>query len=60
MKPGIDNDMVRQTDLFLGSLGFVDGPPTIPPLDATWTPEKLYVEPKDFHAPADRDPKNPK
>jgi len=60
MKPGVDNDMVRQTDLFLASLGFLEGEPTVPPLDKNWPAERLYVAPKDFHPPADLDPKNPK
>jgi hypothetical protein len=52
--------MVRQTDLFLASLGLIDGAPTIPPLTADWTPDRLYVNPRDFHPPPDQDPKNPK
>jgi len=32
-EPGTENDMIRQTDLFLESLGFLEGPPTVEPMD---------------------------
>jgi acetyl esterase/lipase len=46
-KPGDDNDMVRQTDLFLVSLGFMTGAPTVPPMDDAAI-AALHVDPKDF------------
>jgi acetyl esterase/lipase len=46
-KPGIDNDMIRQTDIFLVSLGYLSGQPTVPPMDAEAI-AKLHVDPKDF------------
>jgi len=46
-KPGLDNDLIRQTDLFLVSLGFMTGDPTIPPMDADAIAQ-LHVDPKDF------------
>jgi acetyl esterase len=46
-KPGDDNDMVRQTDLFLASLGYVTGAPTVPAMDDNAIAQ-LHVDPNDF------------
>jgi len=46
-KPGDDNDMIRQTDLFLVSLGFMTGDPTVTPMDADAI-AKLHVDPATF------------
>ena len=46
-RPGVDNDIIRQTDIFLASLGYLSGQPTIPPMDAEAI-AKLHVDPKDF------------
>ncbi|HEY5793057.1 MAG TPA: alpha/beta hydrolase [Chthoniobacterales bacterium] len=46
-QPGVANDVIRQTDLFLASLGFVSGEPTVPPMDAAAI-EALHVDPKNL------------
>ena len=46
-KPGLDNDLVRQTDLFLVSLGFMTGVPTVSPMDPAAL-AKLHLDPQDF------------
>ncbi len=48
MKPGVPNDIFRQSDLFLAALGFVQGAPTVTPMDAA-TVEGLHVDPATFH-----------
>ena len=45
--PGADNDIIRQSDLFLTKLGYLTGEPTITPM----TPEAIeaiHMDPKDF------------
>jgi acetyl esterase/lipase len=49
--PGLDNDLIRQTDLFLTSLGFLQGAPTVP-LMSDEDIAKLHMDPKDFVPPA--------
>ncbi|HEY9250911.1 MAG TPA: hypothetical protein VIO38_17340, partial [Rariglobus sp.] len=46
-QPGIENDLVRQTDLFLASLGFIQGPPTLTPMSAKAI-AALHLGPADF------------
>ena len=45
--PGADNDIIRQSDLFLAKLGYLAGEPTIAPM----TPEAIetiHIDPKDY------------
>lgn len=46
-KPGLDNDLIRQTDLFLAELGWIKGPPQVAPMTAAAI-EKLHIPPADF------------
>ena len=47
-KPGVPNDIFRQADLFLGALGFVQGEPTVTPMNPAAIAQ-LHVDPQTFH-----------
>jgi len=49
MAPGADNDIIRQTDVFLAELGYLTGEPTIPAMSAEVI-EKLHMDPKEYKA----------
>lgn len=50
-KPGVGNDIVRQSDLFLASLGWTKGEPTVAKMSPDAV-EKLHMDPPEFHPPA--------
>ncbi len=47
IEPGADNDIIRQSDLFLAKLGYLTGEPTVAPMTAEAI-EAIHIDPKTY------------